>query len=81
MPGSEADPKFDQAKIDAVPGPLDFQFKYIIEQMKPKFSQISKHPNVQTGIAYAMFELARDFILGILSALPTGGKVIICGGL
>ena len=48
--------------------------------MKPKFGKISKHPNVQAGIAYAMFELARDFILGILIGLK-GGKVILCGGI
>jgi hypothetical protein len=47
--------------------------------MKPKFTQISKHPNVQTGIAYAMYELARDFILGILSSFQ--GKIIIVGGI
>lgn len=80
MPGTEQNPQFDQSKIDAVPGPLDMQFRYIIENMKPKFAQISKHSNFQTGIAYAMFEMARDFIVGIVSGF-THGKIILCGGI
>ena len=48
--------------------------------MKPKFNKINKHTNVQAGTAYAMFELARDYLLGICDGYK-GGKVILCGGL
>jgi hypothetical protein len=56
------------------------QFSYIIQKMKPKYAQIAAHPNPQAGIAYAMFEIARDHLLSIVGPFQ-GGKVILCGGI
>ena len=50
-----------------------------MEQMKPKFSTIAAHANPQAGIAYAMFEIARDYLLGICESFH-GGKIVLCGG-
>ena len=77
---SKGDGTFDEKALLSAASPLDMQFAYIIEKMKPKYDKIAAHPNPQTGTAIAMFELARDFILEIVGPIH-GGKVILCGGI
>jgi hypothetical protein len=48
--------------------------------MKPKYAFIAANPNPQAGIAYAMFEIARDHILSIIGPFQ-GDKLIVCGGI
>jgi len=51
-----------------------------MQKMKPKYHSIAAHAYPQAGIAYAMYEIARDYILDIQVSIP-GGKVILCGGI
>ena len=67
--------------INKSEGPYDLQFTYIIEAMKSKFLQASQHSEQNVGVAYAMYELVRDFILNICKGDFYTGKIFICGGI
>ena len=60
---AKPDGTFDEQALLSAASPLDMQFSYIIQSMKPKYAQIAAHANPQTGTAYAMFEIARDYLL------------------
>ena len=41
----KADGSFDEQALLSAASPLDQQFSYIIQHMKPKYAQIASHPN------------------------------------
>ena len=49
----------DAKKLEATNGDYDVQFREIKNAMVPKFNKISSHQNPMTGVAYAMYEIAK----------------------
>ena len=63
----------------------DPQFSFIIKALRPKMDQINRviresGVDANAATAYAMFELARDYLLKIISS-DFSGKVLLLGGI
>ena len=66
--------------------PYDPQFSFIIQALGPKMGQIKKAVD-ESGVdanaatAYAMFDLAREFLLKISLTSDFKGKIVLLGGI
>lgn len=67
-------------KIPAGTDTFDYQFVYIREALKPYYEEIMEAEEPMAQLAYAMYSINRNYVEGIVKAIPNV-KISVIGGI